>query len=317
MIRLATIGTSTITRRFLAAVEAVPGIAATMVYSRAADRAAAFAAEAGVGVASSDLDAVLRSGEVDAVYVGSPNAAHAAQVEAALRAGRHVFVEKPATPTADEFARLLALAREHGVVLFEGMRNVYDPGFRALGELLPQVGRLRRASLSYGQRSARYDRVLAGERVNIFDPAMAGGALLDLGVYCLAAAIELFGAPASVTAAAVPVASGVDGAGAALLGYDGFVVDVGYSKITFSDRPSEIQGEAGTVVIDRIAQPRSLTLTALDGSARVHEIAGAEDNMVYEVARFVELVDGGGDAASDQARTLATLEVVDRIRSAR
>ena len=149
---------------------------------------------------------------------------------------------------------------------------------------------IRRVAFSYCQRSARYDKVLAGEQVNIFDPAMAGGALLDLGVYCVAAMVSLFGEPEHVAAAAVRIASGADGSGVALLQYPGFVGEVEYSKITRSDRPSEIQGETGTLVIDHIEQPTRVTLTRLDGSVDVRELDGPENNMVYEAQRFADLV---------------------------
>ncbi len=207
MIRLATIGTSTITEKFADAVAQTPGIRIDVVFSRDADRGRAFADRLGIDRVSTDLDALLSTGEVDAVYVGSPNGAHAAQAAAAIAAGVHVFLEKPATPTADEFARLVDDARDRGVVVFEGMRNVYDPGMSRLRELLPRVGAVRLVSFGQSQRSARYDLVLAGETPNIFDPALAGGALFDLGVYPLSAAIELFGAPSRVLGATVAPSS--------------------------------------------------------------------------------------------------------------
>lgn len=335
MIRIATIGTSMITEKFAEAVAATAGITVSVAYSRDAERAAEFARGIGAPASASDLDALLRRDDVDAVYVGTPNAAHAVPVRAALRAGVHVFVEKPAVPTADEFDELVADADAAGRVLFEGMRNVYDPGFTRIRELVPQLGVIRRASFVYGKRSSRYDLVLAGERVNIFDPAFAGGALLDLGVYPIAAMVALFGEPADVMAMTVPVASGADGAGAALLGYPGFVGDVSFSKITGSFRVCEIEGEDGTLLIDRIDRPRELTLRLRDGSVLEESVSstsagdageldlGASDaaaegelaNMRFEVARFVEIV-GGDSGAADLARTRAMLRVTDRIRAA-
>lgn len=307
VITLATIGTSTITERFADAVARTPGIHIAAAYSRDPERAAAFAARIGAPDSSDDLDAVL--GEVDAVYIGTPNGAHAEQARAAIRHGVHVFVEKPAVTTAAEWDDLVAEARARGVVLFEGMRNAYDPGLAELRRMLPEIGAVRLVSFSYCQRSARYDLVLAGETPNIFDPALAGGALRDLGVYPLSALVELFGPPRTIGARPVPIATGVDGAGTALLGYDGFVAEVTYSKITASARPSEIQGERGSIQIDHIAQPRLLTVVGLDGSRREVAVDGAENNMVYEVARFVELV-GGADPAADQERTAAVLRIV-------
>ena len=322
MIRIATIGTSMITQMFADAVTATPGIELSVAYSRDAERAAEFARTVGAPASASDLDLLLQRGDVDAVYVGTPNAAHAAPVRAALKAGVHVFVEKPAVPTAAEFDQIATEADAAGVVLFEGMRNVYDPGFARIRELLPQLGVIRRASFVYAKRSSRYDLVLAGERVNIFDPALAGGTVLDLGVYPIAAMVALFGEPQSVAAMSVTISSGADGAGAALLAYPGMVADVSYSKISTSHRMSEIEGEDGTLLIDQISCPRKLSLRLRDGSVldETVEMDGVApgnelENMRFEVARFVEIV-GGESGAADLARTRAMLHVTDRIRAA-
>jgi len=314
MIRLATIGTSAITERFADAVAANEGIRIDVAVSRDAQRGRAFADRLGIAGTSSDLDALYASGEIDAVYVGSPNGAHAAQAQAAIAAGIHVFLEKPATPTAAEFAALVDQARARGVVVFEGMRNVYDPGMARVAELLPQIGAVRLVSFGQSQYSARYDLVLRGETPNIFDPALAGGALFDLGVYPLSALVHLFGAPSSVTGSTVTIATGADGAGAAVLAYPGHVAQLSFSKIGFSQRPNEIQGELGTLEIDEITQPRRIALTLRGGERAEETIEGADNNMVYEVARFGALVRGDADPAPDQQRSLAVLRAVEAIR---
>lgn len=312
MIRLATIGTSGITERFADAVADIDGIRIDVAYSRDAARARVFADRLGIAGAATDLAALLRSGDIDAVYVGSPNGAHAAQARDAIDAGIHVFVEKPATPTAAEFADLVDAARARGVVVFEGMRNVYDPGMAQVAALLPRIGRVRLVSFGQSQYSARYDLVLAGETPNIFDPALAGGALFDLGVYPLSAAVHLFGAPTSVTGSTVAVATGADGSGAALLTYREFVAQVSFSKIGSSHRPNEIQGELGTIEIDEITRPREIALSLRDGTRTAEHVDGAENNMVYEVARFAALV-RGDDPTPDQERSLAVLRAVEAI----
>ncbi|MFT4110738.1 Gfo/Idh/MocA family protein [Propionicimonas sp.] len=316
MLRFATIGTSWITTQFADAVARVPEVEVAVVYSRDGGRAAEFAARLGVGAWSDDLDDLLGSGAVDAVYIASPNATHARQAEAALRAGRHVLVEKPATLAAAEFEHLASLAGEAGLVLLEGMRTAYDPGIARVRDLVGDLGTLRRASLRYAQRSSRYDQVLAGERVNIFDPAMGGGALNDLGVYCVSALVDLFGEPDHVLAAMVPVVSGADGAGAALAVYPGLVVDVSWSKITASDVPSEVQGERGTLVIDHLPAPRHLELRRLDGGSELVELALESFDLRYEVERFAALCAGTVDASRDHRRTLAALRTMEAIREA-
>ncbi|MCC4908305.1 Gfo/Idh/MocA family protein [Microbacterium sp. cx-59] len=316
MIRIATIGTSVITTHFADAVAKVEGIQLGTVFSRDAERAREFAVRIGAPASGDDLDAILADPAIDAVYVGSPNAVHAEQVRRAIAAGVHVFVEKPAVATAAEWAELVAAADRAGVVLLEGIRTAYDAGTAAVRELLPSLGTIRRASVHYQKRSSRYSDVLAGKRVNIFDPAMGGGALADLGVYGVHALILLFGAPETVQAASVPLDAGVDGAGIALLGYPGFVADVSYSKITSSSRPSEIQGEDATLTIDEIASPRHLVRTGVDGSVEEWNVEAPQHSLVGEVQRFVDLIVAGETPAEDNERTRLTLETLERIRTA-
>lgn len=316
MIRIATVGTSVITDAFIGAASRTPGIEVAAVSSRDAAKARAYADRLGVAESYAGLDALLADPRIDAVYVGSPNSAHGGQVAAAIEAGKHVLVEKPAVATAEEWDDLVERSRAAGVVLLEAMRTAYDPGIVALREWIATLGVLRRASFHYAKRSSRYDAVLAGETPNIFDPAMGGGALADLGVYGVHAAVLLFGEPLRVSASSVPIATGADGAGLAVLEYPGLVVDVGYSKITSAARPSEIQGEDATLLIDHLASPRRLTRIGLDGAEETWGSDAAVDVLDGEVARFVELAEGAAVPDEDQARTSLTLRTLERIRRA-
>lgn len=315
-IRVATIGTSRITAAFAEAVAAADGIRIDAVYSRELVRAEEWAARWGARLGSDSLDKILASPDIDAIYVASPNSIHAAQVSAAIGAGKHVLVEKPAVLTADAWRELVRDAETAGVVLLEAMRTEYDPGTSLVRSLLPELGVLRTASLRYQKRSSRYDQVLAGERVNMFDPELGGGALADLGVYCIHAMISLFGVPDRITAAAVPVASGVDGAGSITAVYRGMLVDLAYSKITTTALPSEIQGESATLVIDQIASPRVVDVTRHDGTTARHVVEHAAHPLDGEVRRFVELISTRAVARADQSLTEQTLELMERAQSA-
>jgi scyllo-inositol 2-dehydrogenase (NADP+) len=313
-IRVATIGTSVITSALVEAARQVDGIRVDAVFSRDAQRASEAAAEYGASWSSDSLDEILASPEVDAVYIASPNSAHREQIARALAAGKHVLVEKPAVLHADEWDALVAEATASGVVLLEAMRTEYDSGFELVRSLLPRLGVLRSASLRFQRRSSRYADVLAGRRVNMFDPALGGGALNDLGVYVAHAMVSLFGVPQETEAVLVPLDSGVDGAGSILARYPGLVVDLSFSKISTSELPSEIQGEDGTLVIDHIASPRSVRHVAGDGSVEVHEIDEVPHGLGGEVRRFVALIRDGGDHRRDHELTSATLRVLEDAR---
>lgn len=307
------VGTGPITERFAEAVRAVDGIRLAAVFSRDAERGEAAARRLGAPASVTSLDALVQLGTVDAVYLASPNSVHDEQAQLAIAAGKHVLVEKPAVDSATHWRRLVEQAAAQGVVLLEAMRTAYDPGTALVRRLLPEVGRVRQASIRHISRSARYDLVLAGERVNIFDPEMGGGALRDLGVYCVYAMTSLFGVPRKITGAASIVSSGADGAGAALAQYDDFVVSLEYSKITSSRLPSEISGEAGTLSIDHIASPRRIQFDRVGGETEEHTLPDPQHSLVGEVERFVDLIRGDGEATSDHRASQTTLEVLEGI----
>ena len=313
--RLATIGTSAITGRALDAVAAVPGIEHVAAYSRDPARARALVTHDAAVV--TDLSELAASPDVDAVYVASPNALHAEQAALMLDAGKHVLVEKSATSTAGEFAHLREVATRRRVVLMEAARNgAYDPGVARVADLLPELGRIRLARFEYGQRSSRYDRFLAGEHVNIFDPAMSAGALMDIGVYCVNLAVELFGVPQEIIAAHMsPLRGGIDGAGLVVVGYRDAAVTLAYSKITDCRVASEIQGEEATLVIDEIHDPRRLRLIDRNGREQEISLDKASNQMVYEFAEFLRLVTTGSGADRWNDVTENRLRLMDAVRA--
>lgn len=312
MIRIGIVGTSSISEQFAHAVGVVDGVEVSRVASRDAARAREFADRVGAPGTAEGLDALLAAPDVDAVYLASPNAVHAEQGRAAADAGIPALVEKPAVLTADEWDAAVAHARERGVVLLEAMRSAYDPGLAEVERLVPRLGRLRRVSFRYEKRSARYDHVLAGEQTNIFDPALGGSALRDLGVYPLHVLVRLFGAPRALLGARVGIASATDGLGSALAAYDGFLADVAWSKITDTSLFSEIQGEDASLAIDAIEAPRLLTLTPRGGAAEVIRVEAPDNPMVGEIERFRDAI-GGVDIARDQELTGLTLRAIDQI----
>ncbi|MDQ1123515.1 Gfo/Idh/MocA family protein [Microbacterium trichothecenolyticum] len=312
MIRIGIVGTSSISERLAEAVGELEGVEVSRVASRDGRRARAFADAIGAPGIAVGLDELLAASDVDAVYLASPNALHGDQVRAAVDAGIPVLVEKPAVLTAGEWDAAVSHARARGVVLLEAMRTAYDPGLAAVRAALPRLGEIRRVSFRYEKRSARYDHVLAGEQTNIFDPALGGSALRDLGVYPLHALVRLFGAPRAIRGVRVGIASGTDGLGSAIAAYDGFVADVAWSKITDTGLPSEIQGEQGSLSIDAIDAPRRLTVSPREGQVEVIEVDAPANPMVGEVERLRDSI-AGGDVSTDQELTGVTLRLVDEL----
>lgn len=315
MTRYATIGTSSIVDLCLQAGRHVSGFEHTVVFSRDRERGEAFAARHGSGRVETSLEALASADDVDVVYIASPNALHHRQASRLLAGGKHVLVEKAAAANAGEFADLVRLATEHDRVVVESIRSLFDPSRAVIEDLLPALGPIRRVSFSYCQRSRRYDRFLAGERVNIFDPAMAAGALMDIGTYCVNPLVAWFGAPTSVQAAAFLLDNGIDGAGTILASYPGMIAEVAYSKVTGSDAPSEIAGEDATLSIDVIHDPRRLRLLHGDGRPEEITVDKPLPQQAYVLQAMDRLIaDPLGARAHNEASRQA-LELMDAVRA--
>ncbi|KAF2470026.1 oxidoreductase-like protein [Lindgomyces ingoldianus] len=253
MINFGIIGTGWITTSFVAGAHATSKWNLSAVYSRSSDSAKHFASKYDQPIKThTTISSLAADTNISAVYIASPNSLHFVQAAELLKAGKHVILEKPATSTGTELDKLFELAKENNVFLLEAYRHLHERNFKILQYNLPCLGPIYGASLTYAQYSSRYDKVLAGETPNIFSLEYSGGALVDLGVYCVAAAVALFGAPRESVYHPVVISTGADGAGFMLLKYEGFSVAINFSKIYNSATPSEVYGEKGTLVTPSI-----------------------------------------------------------------
>ena len=152
-------------------------------------------------------------------------------------------------------------------------------------------GDIRQVDFSFCKYSSRYDHFKEGIIENAFHPALSNAALMDIGVYCVHPLVSLFGMPASIQSSSIFLSNGFEGAGTILLQYPDMQATLRYSKISDSYLPSQIQGEAATLLIDKIQDPQQLTLLFRDGHTENPNIPAVSNNMVYEAAEFVRLID--------------------------
>lgn len=242
MLTLGTVGTSWITSSFIDSAHATGKFKLTTIYSRQVESARPLATKHNAKISTSlPLD-------VDVVYVASPNSLHFEHAKQCLSHGTHVILEKPATSTMTELNELFALAKQKGVCVFEAFRHIHEVNFRRID--LGCLGTIYGASLTYASYSSRYNNVLAGEIPNIFNLDFSGGCLVDLGIYCIAFAVALFGKPQSQNYVPYICPTGVDAGGPIVLQYDNFGVQINQSKCYTSHAPSEIYGEKGTLTIN-------------------------------------------------------------------
>ena len=316
MIRFAIIGTNWITERFIQAALETEQFVLTAVYSRSAEKGSDFAAKFGDPQVFTDLAEMASSPEIDAVYIASPNSLHAEQAILMMDHGKHVLCEKPMASNAAEVRRMIEAAKRNNVLLMEALKSTLMPNFRAVHDNLYKIGRVRRYFSSYCQYSSRYDAFKQGKVLNAFNPVFSNGALMDLGIYCIYPMVTLFGKPEDIQASAIMLSSGVDGEGSLMARYPDMDGVIMYSKIADSYLPTEIQGENGTIVIDRINQPYEVKIMYRDGTTEELTRSQPQESMYYEALEFIELIQEGcfESAMNTHARSLAVAELMEEAR---
>lgn len=311
--RVGIVGTSMISELFLEGARAA-GVQVTAVCSRDEARCADFAAKHGITHSFTDLNAFAESNAFDAAYVASPNALHAEQSIRLLQAKKHVLCEKSIASNYSEFARMKKTAEENGVLLLEAMRPVHAPFLELVRAQLPRLGTVRRVSLVYNQYSSRYDNFRRGVVENAFDPRLSNGALMDIGVYCVQMLVFLFGAPDRIHSAGVKLPGSIDGQGCILAEYDGMLAELSYSKISDGVAPSVIQGEEGSLAFQPLTKPRSTQLHLRKQPPVEILVEDSENNMVYEIEHFVQMIADRAKAQKYVQCTDSSMRILDEVR---
>lgn len=316
VLRFGIIGTNWITERFIQAAEETEQFVLTAVYSRTEETGRDFAAKYQDVDVYTNLEEMVSGDKVDAVYIASPNSFHMEQAVACMNHGKHVLCEKPLASNAFETKKMIEVAKANNVLLMEAMKSTLMPNFRVIKNNLYKLGRIRRYFASYCQYSSRYDAFLGGTVLNAFNPAFSNGALMDLGTYCLYPMVTLFGKPDSIQATGIKLSSGVDGEGSIVMGYENMDAVVMYSKIADSYVPAEIQGENGTLVIDKINQPYDVKIYYRDGTIEDLRQPQMQESMFYEAREFIELVQTGKRecTVNTYENSLAVAEIMEEAR---
>lgn len=272
------IGTFWLSETFAQAVHRLDGIRIGAVCSRSLNKANKFANAFAKGAVCYDDPAQLaRDRSIDAVYIATPNVTHYQLSKQMLLADKHVLCEKPICVELWQYEELLEIANERGLVYLEAMMNAHLPQLKSVQEALRASGPIVSARLDFSQRSSKIDRVRRGEVFSTFSKASCGGALMDLGVYSVYIALQLFGYPQKVEAYATPICD-VDGTDTVILGYDGYQVVLTMSKLAESRIRSEILCENGTVTLGLLSRLQEIDYYPL----------GQEEQCLFGRSDFVE-----------------------------
>ena len=315
MIRWGILGPGRIAHAFAKGLLEARGAGIAAVGSRDPDRAAAFAREYGVDRSYGRYEDLAADPQVDAVYIATPHVGHESHAVLCLEAGKHVLCEKPLAVNAARAKRMIAAARANDRVLMEALWTRFLPAMVHVRSLIGNgiIGEVRMVQADFGFR-AEIDPAS-----RLFAPELAGGALLDLGIYPLNLAFMVCGEPFEIHTTANLGATGVDEESAILLRHRGGRLSVLSCALRVeTPREAHILGTRGRITLRCPwwgASRVSLHLRDRDREDFEFPLRGA--GYTYEAEAFMDLI-RSGERESDIMpldESLAVIRTMDAIRS--
>ena len=289
--RIGTVGTGRIVDEFLHALKDVENTQCVAVYSRKEETAKKLADKHQIQKIYTDYNSLLSDENIDFIYIASPNSLHYDYALKALEKGKNVICEKPFTSTVKEGKKLVDLAKEKHLFLFEAITTLNFPNYEVIKESLKQLGTIKLVQCNYSQYSSRYDQLLEGEVTNIFNPLFSGGCLVDINIYNLHFVTGLFGKAKEVRYFANTAENGIDTSGIVILRYDDFLCTCTGAKDSESPSFIVIQGTKGYI---KINTPPSKALSfeiKTEDQMKTYEQDNHLNRMTYEIRNFYKIYD--------------------------
>lgn len=312
--RIGIMGTGRIAGTMAGTIKKMKNVRCYGVASRDEARAREFAKEYGIKVAYTSYEEMVLDSKLDLIYIATPHSEHYANMRLCIENGRNVLCEKAFTANAKQAEEILALAKEKGVFVAEAMWTRYMPMLATVREKLNSgiIGEPVMLTANLGYRIT--------DRPRLTDPALAGGALLDLGVYPLNFAAMMFGKNVEkIESACTFYDTGVDESNSITLTYaDGKIAVLNSTMSGIGDRRGVIYGTKGYIEVENINNFASVTVydAAFKAGKPVRapkQITGYE----YEVYACLEAIERGEKECWEMphAETLRIMRQMDTIRA--
>ena len=308
------LGTGGIGHNFAAGLRDTPDATIWAVGSRTEDSTRDFAASFGIERYYGSYADLVSDPGVDVVYVATPHPFHEENAALCLEAGKHVLCEKPMTINAAQAERLVALAREKGLFLMEGMWTRFFPLMERVRYLLSSgaIGEPRLLDVDFGFR-APFD-----PSQRLFNPDLGGGALLDVGVYCVSLSSMIFGAPDRITGLAHVGETGVDEQSAVVLDHgDGRMSTISIATRTATPQEAVISGTGGRIRIHPDWwRPDTLTLSRPGQENETVTAPFTGNGFPHEAAEVMRCIRSGarGSEVMPLQETLSIARTMDELR---
>ena len=309
------LGCGRIAGSFANGLKSVPGATLAAVGSRSAEKAEAFAKEHGFERAHGTYEALTADPDVDVIYVATPHPMHEADSILCLKNGKAVITEKPFTINRIQAANVIATARERGLFLMEAHWSRFIPAMREVVRLISEgaIGEVRMVQADFGFQAA-FDPTS-----RLFDPALGGGALLDVGCYPLSLTVMLLGTPNVVLGLADIGKTGVDEQATMNLGYsDGKLALLSTAVRTNTPQEAVISGSEGSIRIHTPWwKPTVFTLAQNGKESQTITVPMEGNGFNYEAMEVQKCLEAG-KLESDimpHSQTIEIMRIMDTLRN--
>lgn len=281
------------------------------VASRDEARARDFARRFGIPKAYGSYEALAADPDVDAVYVATPHSRHDEDVRLLIEAGKHVLCEKSFTADAAQAERIFALAKARGVFVMEAFWTKFIPLYAQIEAALAsgEIGEVLTVTAQYGYTTAREARKL--------DPALAGGALLDIGVYAIGFACMVLGyEPDEIVGRLTLGEQGTDIANAVMLRYGRAMALLTSSIGTKMPVFGAIYGTRGRIEVPEFKNPEHAFVYVDGQEPRELSAPLSINGYEYQVREAMDCIRAGKLQSERMtgAQTVAVMRIMDEVR---
>jgi predicted dehydrogenase len=310
------LGTGSIAQKFVAATAVVQDeMELKAVGSRTKERAEEFASTHGISKAHGSYVDLAADPEIDVVYIATPHNLHLDNIRLCAEHGKHILCEKPLVLNENQALEAISIARKYNVFLMEAYWSVFVPAFGKFKELLHsgQLGKVdfMRAEIGFSHPGKRGFRKV--------DRALAGGAMLDIGVYNVMIASEVFGYDGQVLEARAAMNEyGTDIHDEFILTYSGgqaaYLMDTVRGRM---DNKAIVYGEKGCLILHNYLGSQKVTLDVNGEPPMDFEFPFKANGYEYEIQHVCQCIRQGKNESEIMplSKSIAILRISDTIRS--
>jgi predicted dehydrogenase len=310
------LGTGAIARRFVRGLRPLPEAVVFAVGSRSEASAAKFADEHNIPRRHASYEDLASDPGVDVIYIATPHPLHAENATLCLQAGKAVLCEKPFCVNAAEAERVVELAREKRLFIMEGMWTRFFPLMKEVRRLVSQraLGEVRILNVDFGFRAD------LDPASRLFDQKLGGGALLDVGVYCVSFASMVLGRPSGFVGLPHLGETGVDEQASIILEHEGGrLANLSIGIRTTTPQEATIMGTEGYVRIHAPWwRPTSMTISRPGTEEETIETPVSGNGFDYEAAEVMRCLKAGKTESDVMPldETVSVMRTMDGIRAA-